>query len=92
MSKILKVLKIRENSQHCFHILFLYSLIIKSISIYNGHMSVETTDLNLCNTEIMQVELSRKINEQALWGKPVHKADTSCAPSVSSQILEGIKK
>lgn len=44
--------------------------------------------MNLCITEIMQqVELRRKINEQALSGTPVHKADTSCAPSVSLQTL-----
>lgn len=43
--------------------------------------SVLLVGFNLCIAEIMQqVELSGKINEQALSGTPVHKADTSCAP------------
>lgn len=47
---------------------------------------------NLCITEIMQqVELRRKINEQALSGTPVHKADTRFSPSVSLQTLSGNK-
>lgn len=43
---------------------------------------------NLCFAEIMLlVVLARKINEQALSGKPAHKADTRFSPSGSLQTL-----